>query len=244
MNAFGFGGSNSHVVLDDAYNYLRLHGLKGNHNSVAEPPPLEAKPEPVSLGVNGHNKDIDGVFLNGSDPSRNGTISNLYTDLAADSACPKLLVWSAADEDGLRRLSELYNAYLKNRFHSRLSHPQRVSLLDNLAYTLACRRTTLPWKAFTLANSRQEMFAKGVVFSPPKRSSDKLGIAYVFTGQGAQYPEMGKELLAYKPFKMTLLAAEQILRGLGCEWSLVGTFHSVPRKVCLDAPVWLLTTNR
>lgn len=41
VNSFGFGGSNSHVVLDDAYNYLRLNGMEGKHQSVERPPRIE-----------------------------------------------------------------------------------------------------------------------------------------------------------------------------------------------------------
>ncbi|KAI1676035.1 hypothetical protein KJE20_14386, partial [Pyrenophora tritici-repentis] len=35
VSSFGYGGSNAHVILDDAYNYLRTHGLKGLHQSVS-----------------------------------------------------------------------------------------------------------------------------------------------------------------------------------------------------------------
>lgn len=37
VSSFGFGGSNSHVVLDDAYNFLRMRGLLGNHSTVVHP---------------------------------------------------------------------------------------------------------------------------------------------------------------------------------------------------------------
>ncbi|KAJ4420806.1 Type I Iterative PKS [Gnomoniopsis sp. IMI 355080] len=36
VSSFGYGGSNAHVILDDAYNYLRSHGLKGLHQTVGE----------------------------------------------------------------------------------------------------------------------------------------------------------------------------------------------------------------
>ncbi|KAJ5652583.1 polyketide synthase, partial [Penicillium longicatenatum] len=37
VNSFGIGGSNAHAVLDDALNYLRDHGIVGNHNTVDDP---------------------------------------------------------------------------------------------------------------------------------------------------------------------------------------------------------------
>ncbi len=233
MNAFGFGGSNSHVVLDDAYNYLRFNGLKGKHNSVAEPPqsdtladtsPSSSSPCFVDLNENGDKNA--GVLYDGTRFPQNGVDGHACTDSSPDTARPRLLVWSAADEDGLRRLSEVYNIYLRNLSRSNLSPRRQLSFLNNLAYTLAYRRTALPWKAFTVANGVPELFTQDVSLSLPKRSSNKLGIAYLFTGQGAQYAEMGRELLAYSTFEATLLAIEQILWDLGCEWSLTGEFHS------------------
>lgn len=34
INCFGFGGTNAHVILDDAFHYLKERKLDGNHNSV------------------------------------------------------------------------------------------------------------------------------------------------------------------------------------------------------------------
>lgn len=36
VNSFGFGGTNAHVVVDDARNYFELHGLQGQHNTVVD----------------------------------------------------------------------------------------------------------------------------------------------------------------------------------------------------------------
>src|SRR3954468_10717428 len=36
VNCFGFGGSNAHVILDDAYHYLQSRGLEGRHYSLTD----------------------------------------------------------------------------------------------------------------------------------------------------------------------------------------------------------------
>lgn len=48
INSFGFGGSNAHVIIDDVYNFLRLHGLTGNHRSASHPTLVRALPAPVN----------------------------------------------------------------------------------------------------------------------------------------------------------------------------------------------------
>src|SRR5579862_9633917 len=170
VSSFGFGGSNSHIVLDDAYNFLRMRNLHGNHNTVHEPPTprlLELESVNFTSGVSQHSNanDRNGRSeLNGSHKVNrtthlsNGTIgSNGTSD--GDEIIPyeaslieaevtnefdqKILVWSAADEDGIARLAAAWRPYF-----SSLSIPdsEKSHYLCDLAHTLAVRRSNLPWK--------------------------------------------------------------------------------------------------
>lgn len=138
---------------------------------------------------------------------------------------PRLLVWSAADQAGVRRLTEAYRHYI----------PQQTSQLDDLAYYLALRRTQFTWRCFGVvdptcssdspSNSSTE---EPVVFGGPveaRRASSAVQIAFVFTGQGAQYAGMGRQLVHFPAFKASLQRSDEYLRQSGCQWSVLDAIH-------------------
>lgn len=91
VQSFGFGGSNSHVVLDDALNFMLLQGQKGNHRT---------KPVP-------RLDDLPCTMPNSVD--------------TFPTTVPRLLVWSAADEGGIARTRDAWRDHpgLVNREHWR-----------------------------------------------------------------------------------------------------------------------------
>ncbi|KAK6495993.1 hypothetical protein TWF481_002022 [Arthrobotrys musiformis] len=174
VNSFGFGGTNAHVILDDAKCFLAERGLHGNHNT-------------------------DSTEQLNSPDSR-----------------PYLLVLSAADRNGIKRLGESYSSFFsKKPFHSNETYRR-------LSYTLKNHRTSLPWKSYSVANSKESLISLDKELSVPQRSiSPKdLSLAFVFTGQGAQWPRMGIELMQYPAFSESIKESAQYLRELGCYWDL------------------------
>ncbi|KAL3448148.1 hypothetical protein BJX65DRAFT_317699 [Aspergillus insuetus] len=192
VNSFGFGGSNAHVVLDDAYHFLQAQGLPGFHTTASAPPTVPELSESSSL------------------TNRNGCDTTTTSRVV-------LLVWSAADQGGLGRLSQAYDAHFKTLQNT---YP---GYLTDLAHTLSQRRSVFPWRSYAIAHNQRALQANGVALSTPVRASrTNLGLCFVFTGQGAQYAGMGRELLLIYPvFKNTLLRAQLYLYELGCPWSLV-----------------------
>ena len=56
------------------------------------------------------------------------------------------------------------------------------------------------------------------------RSRSMPVLSFVFTGQGAQWSGMGRELLGHHVFRASLEQASRYLQGLGCKWSLIGIY--------------------
>ena len=237
MNSFGFGGSNSHAVLEDAYNYSRLRGLSANHCTVMDPSwsyCAESLSEPRVRRLAFKNSErLDGSsfvgpnegqdiarYINGATTDHNIPRDN-HPDEESRSSLSKLLVWSAADEGGLARLVAAYHTHLMK---TPLSILEEASYLEALSYTLALRRSFFPWRSYAIAESTSELRNLATLISRPNRSTKNLGLGFVFSGQGVQYKGMGKELLSYSIFESTLHSIDAIFRDLGCRWSLIGTF--------------------
>ena len=97
-------------------------------------------------------------------------------------------------------------------------------LLDNLAYTLGQRRSRFPWIVAMPAKTLHDLIDVLVRRDlKPVRATEVPRIGFVFTGQGAQWHAMGRQLIdAYPIFRATLLDGERHLKSLGAKWSLIG----------------------
>ncbi len=219
-NSFGIGGTNSHVVLDDAHSYLINHGLRGVHQCDINPILSNLCNRRVSTEcVEQENGTITHAQANGHDsgfkttiaPVENGSVQGKISNSVPFALSPKLLVWSAANEKALTQMVEDAKRYIKGKVSVDSSQNDRI------AFTLACRRSHLPWRTFSVMNGTLSDTSK-----PVRVSSAQVGIALVFTGQGAQYAHMAAELIHYRSFKDTIDIANRVLKNLGCEWSIIG----------------------
>ena len=114
---------------------------------------------------------------------------------------PSLLIFSANTQDSLRRLVNNSQEYLKR-------HPERIT---DLSYTLSKHRENLPHRAFSVVGGS----SKANVSSFSKVPGKVSGLTMIFSGQGAQWPEMGKDLIQTDPtFREDIAAMDEILQSL------------------------------
>ena len=65
-----------------------------------------------------------------------------------------------------------------------------------------------------------QILEKSMLEAVRSKNTSKSG--FVFTGQGAQWHAMGRELLEIPLYRESLSTSQRILNGLGCAWSLFG----------------------
>ncbi|KZF19523.1 hypothetical protein L228DRAFT_214821 [Xylona heveae TC161] len=136
-----------------------------------------------------------------------------------EKSTSKIFAWSAFDEAGIKRQVDSYHSFL-----STVKSDDEPGFLDDLAYTLSDRRTLFPWRSFAVAESLVELVEKlaqdhGV--SKPIRSKAPPKLGFIFTGQGAQWYAMGRELLVYPAFSKSFEDAAAYIKSIGSDWNIV-----------------------
>ncbi|KAK2628215.1 hypothetical protein QTJ16_002861 [Diplocarpon rosae] len=181
VNGFGFGGTNSHVILEKA------PFIKKNELDVPE-----------------------------------------TQDPALQSQ--KLFVLSANDKNSLEVMMKNMVVYLEQR-------PEifQSELMSNVAYTLGQRRSFLQWRVAISTAKSFELIETLNGKATPTRHTESPRLGFIFTGQGAQWSAMGRELYDQYPiFKTTMDACEDCLVSFGATFSLLAELKKDPEASAIN----------
>jgi acyl transferase domain-containing protein len=218
VNSFGYGGTNAHVIIEDTKSYLDSHYPSKNRITNG----IQNGISSCSIGGN-----ANGVAIT------NGTKSNgsLLTSLSIRSPNQNRLPVALNHQSRVFTLSSFNKAASKAQAQNLLTYLQEAVIsttedfLDNLAFTLNSRRSRFPWRLAISAPSvdglKEAIASSELEFSQAPSTVPRLG--FVFTGQGAQWYAMGRELFdRYPIYRESITKADGCLKKLGAEWSLIG----------------------
>jgi acyl transferase domain-containing protein len=209
VNSFGYGGTNAHVVIDDALSFLTERGLDARHctnrlEDIQETPKInEQFSDSASSDGSSYDTPTSDTCPSDMDDDQELAMINMPTR--------KLLVLSAFDERALQRYMHTLDGWTR-----RQSEGVDISAL---AYTLSEKRTSFPWKSVCVASANS---ISHLPWSAPTRVKPRVTVGLVFTGQGAQWHGMGRQLMKYEVFHNSLMDADTYFKSLGSTWSLLG----------------------
>ncbi|KAH7030733.1 uncharacterized protein B0I36DRAFT_288346 [Microdochium trichocladiopsis] len=226
LNSFGYGGTNCHIILETLDQYVSSEKKVATNGHITNGSDGDETSKGQTNGqTNGlHHRHTNG-HTNGHDTGSNGSNGAngaAVTDSAIDAnqevqdSLPLLFPLSANSEASLSAMPGILLEWLAAREVSE-------SDLKDLSHTLSSRRSLFRWRKSFVAQDLKQLRS---ALSEPKisktRASNSARIAFVFTGQGAQWAGMGRELaVSSKVFRRSLDQASEILKSLGCQWDLL-----------------------
>lgn len=145
----------------------------------------------------------------------------------------RLFLISANDKDSLKTRISDFGVYFEQR-------PEvfENSLFGNFAYTLGSKLSHLSYRVAVSATTLDELGIRLAQLKVnPARVLGAPTVAFVFTGQGAQWAQMGIPLMAdYPVFKSAVERADECLRNLGAEFSLLEELQKDASESQINSP--------
>jgi acyl transferase domain-containing protein len=179
-------------------------------SNVVVSPPTNGE---VKVHVNGVSHARSPITQSGNKFVPNGVY-------VAENAALRLFVLSAHDKAAVQSAAQELVSYI-----SKYGKDPPSNFLDDLAYTLAEHRTRFPFRLAAPASSILSLTEalQAETTAPFDSTGKNPKVCFVFTGQGAQWPTMGKELISiYDVFRQAIERARDVFRDLGASWSLIG----------------------
>ena len=158
------------------------------------------------------------LFPRGLGPERKTLFGKDNSVAFTEDHTPQLFIISAMSEKSTY-------ATVKNLREFIVRRQPDTSVLKDLAYTLSTRRTLMRWRLSIVATQWQELTSAmqpEAIRGRVKIASSRIKVTFIFTGQGAQWFAMGRELMSVSsPFNDSLSTSKTILQDLGAQWDLI-----------------------
>ncbi|KAI1084321.1 putative polyketide synthase [Whalleya microplaca] len=202
INSFGYGGANAHCILDHPSLVVpgfKLYGLPSSHQKASNGIP----------STNGHHNGetyVNGCGTAGIYKPADWLQPAKLAQTERTGCRPFILVpFSAHDDQALKANATAVLECVK-KFD-----------LANLLYTLGSRKSQLSRRAFAVMDPeslKSGLEVDAMSFGKPSRSpAGRIGL--IFTGQGAQWPEMGATLIQeYTVFRQAIRYLDSVLSQL------------------------------
>ncbi|KAJ5503703.1 Acyl transferase/acyl hydrolase/lysophospholipase [Penicillium fimorum] len=198
VNSFGYGGSNAHVIVEDAQGCLSSWGLK------------EYDISPTAACKN-HDEIVTTSLLGLS----------------------RIFMVSGFDERTCVQQMQALSNYILDRQHE----VGNEKFLNDLAFSINERRSVFPWKAAVVGDAMEGLAASLSQNVKAKSALRSPTLGFVFTGQGAQWAGMGKELLeVYPVFKMSILGIDRFLNEIDAHFTVEEEITKCAQKSDLNHP--------
>ena len=139
--------------------------------------------------------------------------------LAVEEAAAKGLVFplSAVSMPHLQLFADRMAKYIKER--------GPAASLKDLCATMWIHRSRFQYRKSFVASTTEELADKLAAFATsgsvdPSGEGRKMQVAYVFTGQGSQWPGVGKSLMAFPVYRKAVKAADKLFKAKS-GWSIL-----------------------
>ncbi|KAI0483732.1 putative polyketide synthase [Xylaria cf. heliscus] len=250
INSFGYGGANAHCILDHPTVVIPGYKLRGFPATYESIPPALSSTNGHGNG-NGHHNGNGHANGNGHSNGNGNNNGNITPPEG-----PPLPIWCQpaklrqVEDAGARKLILLpVSGHDERALKSGLSElPKLLKQYDTsgLLYTLGCRKSTFSRRAFAIAESDKltDELDSDLVTTGKAPSSVAQRIGFVFTGQGAQWPRMGAQLLSeYSVFREAIQYLDKILNSLQRKpsWTIEEALLEPPTTSQINDPAFSQT---